>query len=88
MVFPYQKSDSEFYPVIKLSLIYQEIKLVIESLVDSGANISIFGADVAKSLGVDIESGKRIHLSGVGGKIAGFEHVVEMEIAEDRKSVV
>jgi|SRR3989344_7224311 len=86
MVFPYQKSDSEFYPVIKLSLIYQEIKLVIESLVDSGANISIFGADVAKSLGVDIESGKRIHLSGVGGKIAGFEHVVEMEIADVRFS--
>jgi len=86
MVYPYQKSHGEYYPVVKLSLIHQETKLIIEALVDSGANISIFSADVAESLGIDIESGKKMFLGGVGGRILGYEHLVEMEIAGRRFS--
>ena len=80
MVYPYQKSDNHYFPVIKLSLIHKDIKLTIGALVDSGANISIFGADVAESLGINIESGKEVYLSGVGGRILGYEHFVDMEI--------
>lgn len=80
MVYPYQKSDNHYFPVIKFSLIHKDSKLTIEALVDSGANISIFGADVAESLGINIESGKEVYLSGVGGRILGYEHVIKFEI--------
>lgn len=80
MVFPYQKSDNRYFPVIKLALIHKNSKLTIEALVDSGANISIFGADVAESLGINVESGKEVYLSGVGGRILGYEHTVKFEI--------
>ena len=84
MVFPYKNTAGQFYPIIKLSLIYQETKFTIEALVDSGANISVFGADIAESLGVKIESGKRIFLGGVGGRILGYEHKIDMELAGKR----
>lgn len=83
MVYPYQKSESQYFPVIKLSLIHKNSKLTIEALVDSGANISIFGADVAESLGITIESGKEVYLSGIGGRILGYEHDIEMEIGDE-----
>ena len=84
MVFPYQKSNGEYYPIIKTSLIYEDIKLAIAALVDSGANVSVFGADIAESLGIDIESGKKIFLGGVGGRILGYEHNIGMEIAREQ----
>lgn len=87
MIFSYQRSNDEYYPIIKLSLIHKDTKLVIATLVDSGANISIFGADVAESLGIDIESGKKIYLGGVGGRILGYEHRIEMELADLHFSV-
>ena len=80
MVYPYQKSDNQYFPLIKLSLIHKDSKLTIGALVDSGANISIFGADVAESLGINIESGKEVYLSGVGGRILGYEHTIKFEI--------
>lgn len=80
MVFPYQKTDNRYFPVIKIALIHKNTKLTIEALVDSGANISIFGADVAESLSVNIESGKEVYLSGVGGRILGYLHTVKFEI--------
>lgn len=84
MKFSYQKADSEYYPVITLSLIYKGAKLVIDALVDSGANISVFGASVAESLSLNIESGRRTFLGGVGGRILGYEHALDMEIADKR----
>lgn len=80
MIYPYQASDDEYYPIVKSSLIYKDNKLVLEALVDSGANISVFGEDVADALGLEIESGKKIYLGGVGGRILGYEHFVDMEI--------
>lgn len=83
MIYPYKKSDNQFFPVIKLALIHKNTKLTIEALIDSGANISIFNADVAEILGIDVESGKEVYLSGVGGRILGYQHTIQVEI--DRK---
>lgn len=84
MVFPYQITSGAAYPVIKISLVYKNTKLTVDALVDSGANISIFAADVAESLGIDVESGKEVFLTGVGGRILGYEHFLNVEIAEKR----
>jgi len=52
------------------------------ALVDSGATISVFRADIALNLGLTIEKGKKIYLGGVGGHIKGYIHVLKVEIAK------
>lgn len=81
MNFPYQVRDGQSYPIIRVTLIHKNLKMIIVALVDSGANLSVFTWDVAKNLGIIVESGKKIFLGGVGGRIMGYEHVVDMELA-------
>jgi len=50
-------------------------------LVDSGASLSIFRAEVADLVGIDIESGRRTLLTGVGGRIVGYVHELELIVA-------
>lgn len=79
--FPY-KTDAQgnSFPVIPLSLKFANKKKEFFALVDSGATISIFRSEVADSLGIDINSGKEIYLGGVGGRIKGYIHKLEVEI--------
>ena len=83
-VYPYKADRGLFFPVVRFSLIFKNTKIVIEALVDSGASISVFSADVAEVLGIKVESGKRTSLGGVGGSIVGYEHQVELAIAQLR----
>ena len=80
--FPY-KSDAQgnSFPVIPLSLKFGNKKKEFFALVDSGATISIFRSEVADSLGINVTSGKEIYLGGVGGRIKGYIHNLETEIA-------
>jgi len=80
--FPY-KTDAQgnSFPVIPLSLKFSNKKKEFFALVDSGATISIFRSEVADSLGIEVSSGKEIYLGGVGGRIKGYIHKLEVEIA-------
>lgn len=80
--FPY-KTDAKgnSFPVIPLSLKFGNKKKEFFALVDSGATISIFRSEVAESLGINVNSGKEIFLGGVGGRIKGYIHKLEVEIA-------
>ena len=83
MSFPYyQDFSGKNFPVLPLRLNYKEKITDTFALIDSGATISIFKADIAKKLEVDIETGKEIILGGVGGRIKGYVHKVKMEVAE------
>ena len=81
MEFPYQKSGDNYYPVVKLAVFFGNEKAVLEALIDSGANISIFGEEIAQLLGIEIERGRKIYLGGVGGRIMGYIHKLKMETA-------
>lgn len=81
MIFPYQQSGQDYYPLIKVSLIFGSQKATIEALIDSGANISIFGEEVAELLVIDIEKGRKIYLGGIGGRIMGYIHILRIETA-------
>lgn len=82
MIFSYQKSPAgQFFPIIPVTLSFQKKKADSSALVDSGATISIFKDDVAKDLGIEIESGTEIFLGGVGGRIKGYIHKLQAEIA-------
>jgi predicted aspartyl protease len=50
-------------------------------LIDSGATSSIFRPEVAEELGLKLEKGKGIYLTGVGGRIKGYLHQLKMEVA-------
>ncbi len=82
MNFPYQKSQGgDYFPVINIFVSNKDHVFQINTLIDSGATVSIFKQDVAEQLGVTIEKGKEIYLGGVGGRIKGYLHKLEVEIS-------
>lgn len=82
LVFPYQVDpQGNTFPVIPLSLTFSAKKKEFYALIDSGATISVFRAEVADSLGIEIEKGKETYLGGVGGRIKGYIHVLKVEVA-------
>lgn len=81
-LFPYQKNlQGQFFPIIPVTLSFQKKKADTSALIDSGATVSIFKEDVAELLEIKIENGKEIFLGGVGGRIKGYLHKIEVEIA-------
>ena len=80
-IFPYRKnSTGSFFPVVDLFVSKMDRTARIFVLVDSGATVSIFREDVAEQLNVIIENGKETYLGGVGGRIKGYIHKLEVEI--------
>lgn len=82
MIFPYQQNEQDYYPLIKVSLIFGNQKVVLEALIDSGANISVFNEELAELLGINVEKGKKTYLGGVGGRIMGYIHILKIETAD------
>ena len=81
-VFPYQQNpQGQFFPIVPISLSFRKKKADTSALIDSGATISIFKEDIAALLGINIEEGEEIFLGGVGGRIKGYIHKLEVEVA-------
>ena len=81
-IFKYYYNGEGYFPVIPLYIsVAGDKKLKLHALIDSGATISVFKDEVADQLGVEIEKGREIYLGGVGGRIKGYIHTLEVEIA-------
>ncbi|OGK17650.1 hypothetical protein A2774_03615 [Candidatus Roizmanbacteria bacterium RIFCSPHIGHO2_01_FULL_39_12c] len=81
MIFPYQKNSAgDFFPIIELFIDYKNKTTKTFSLIDSGATISVFKPQVAKSLDLKIEDGRLTYLGGVGGRIKGYIHILTLDI--------
>lgn len=80
-VFKYYYNGEGYFPAIPLYVSAGNKKLKLHALIDSGATISVFKDEIADQLGVEIEKGKEIYLGGVGGRIKGYIHKLEIEIA-------
>ena len=78
--FPY-KTDAKgnTFPVISLTFHFKNKKKDFFALIDSGASVSIFLAEVADALGIEIEKGEQLYLGGVGGHIKGYLHRLKIE---------
>ncbi|MBI4355729.1 MAG: retropepsin-like domain-containing protein [Candidatus Omnitrophica bacterium] len=60
-------------------------RIAYEALVDSGADYSIFHAQIGEALGLDIRRGSRVTFAGVGGVAQeGFRHRIELDIQQQR----
>ena len=80
--YPYQKdSRGNLYPIILFQVEFKRTIAKTSALIDSGASISIFREDVAKQLGLVIDQGTQTLLGGVGGRIKGYVHNLELKIA-------
>lgn len=80
MVFPY--IDKE--PIIFLGLLTQtKVWLQVPAYVDSGASISVFGADIAEYLKINISTGIPEYLIiGNGSKMKVYVHRVNVKFAD------
>jgi len=80
--FPYrQDAKGDYFPVVELVISFKDKFIRTSALIDSGATTSIFRSDIAEQLGMKIEQGKEVYLSGVGGRIKGYLHRVKIEVA-------
>lgn len=94
MRFPYQKiiiKDSKkgvhfaYRPLIPLEISCNGEKLITYALVDSGADVCLFGEDLCRKLGVVMKSGKKQSLQGVGkGKVLFYLHQIRLGIGQEK----
>ncbi len=92
MKFPYLKlrldQPSAFFgnsilkPVIPVAVSFQGKDWRYAALIDSGADFSIFHAEIGEGLGIDIRSGMQIPFGGIqeGGGAHAFLHPVTLNI--------
>ena len=82
MKFKYKKYGPEVLrPVIEIKVKSGDKAFGYHVLVDSGADICLFHAEVGEALGIDIKKGKREIVTGVGGKSSEyFLHKLEIEV--------
>jgi hypothetical protein len=82
--FKYKRVDGTKYrPIISIGISFKK-DLKYEVLVDSGADICIFDAEVAQAIGiVDIVTGEEMKFGGITGKSeVGYIHTVKIKIKD------
>lgn len=69
MKFPYKRySPTVLRPVIPVNLKSGNKSIAYEALVDSGADLCLFDAELGEYLGIEVKAGKKREVFGVGGK--------------------
>ncbi|MBI5793507.1 hypothetical protein HZA87_00240 [Candidatus Uhrbacteria bacterium] len=83
MVFPYKRySDGIQRPVIQLTLRYGDREFDYEGLVDSGADMCMFGMEVALFLGIDLAKCEKGVVAGVGAvPFTYYLKTIQVEVA-------
>ena len=76
------RRDREF-PLIPITLIKENVEIDTDALVDSGANISVFREEIAECLEIVIEDGEEILLQGLGGRIVGYMHELNVRVDDE-----
>lgn len=81
MKFKYKSYGQTLRPVIPVKLKKGSDEIGYEVLVDSGADLCLFHAEIGEALGVDVKSGKQYEVFGVGGKCSIYYlHKIIIEI--------
>ncbi|MBP6881795.1 MAG: hypothetical protein KBC35_04180 [Candidatus Pacebacteria bacterium] len=82
MKFSYKRyGPNTLRPVIPIKLCRGTRSFGYEVLVDSGADLCIFHAEIGEILGLDIEKGKAKEVFGVGGKASVYYiHPITLDV--------
>lgn len=88
-VFPYkivlrENGAIDIVPIAEVGFKTKDGEMIsLFLIIDSGATISVLPKSDAKSLGVNIEKGKPVMISGIGGeKIGGWLHQIKVWLKE------
>jgi hypothetical protein len=84
MEFPYVYRRGQFYPIVPVTLRHGDHEVRTEALIDSGAIISTFQGDLAEPLGLVLEQGEKIYLQGIGGRVLGYVHELQLRIGSEQ----
>ena len=79
-IFSYLEKDGQYFPIVEVKLKSRKNELTVKALVDSGASFSVFRPEIAQELGIVLEKGKKIYLTGIGGRILGYLHKVSVSV--------
>lgn len=92
MKFPYKKffvqsPGSSIHtvsrPVIPIHVHFGKFRIAYETLVDSGADYSVFHAEIGEAIGIGVKKGKRVHFAGVSGvSQKGFRHPIKLGLGK------
>ena len=80
--FDYVRIGNKFFPIIPFIVKSNEELVPVNALVDSGATISLFNADVGRALKLDIEKGENFYPVGISGKILTHIHEITIKIGD------
>ena len=76
-------------PIISVMLTGPKGSVIVDALIDSGADKCLFHSDLAKEIGLDLQDGKQEMFSGITGKqVVAFEHKVYLQVLEIDKKIV
>ncbi|MEK7077581.1 MAG: retropepsin-like aspartic protease [Patescibacteria group bacterium] len=78
--FSYLEKDGQHFPMVEVILEHGARAISVKALVDSGASFSVFHPEIAEYLGVKIERGRKIYLTGIGGRILGYLHTLKLKL--------
>jgi hypothetical protein len=88
MIFDYRKFPSSkasepwiSRPVISIRLTHNGKTVGFDALIDSGADSSVFNSQVAKALGIDLQSGmEKTFFGATGQSAAAYFHPVQLQV--------
>lgn len=89
MKFSYKKYDpSVSRPVIPITVGYKNNKIGYEVLIDSGADVNIFDAQIANVLGIVLRSGQKHNVTGINGKPEPYYvHTISISVGGHKHKV-
>ena len=76
--FPYRFHKGVWLPLIPVA--FKTFQTA--ALVDSGASVSLFDPKIGETLGISVDKGKKVYLTGIAGRILAYEHTVTVKIAD------
>lgn len=81
MKFRYARYGQTLRPVIPIKLRNKDQTIGYHVLVDSGADLCLFDAEIGKAIGIDIKKGTPKEVFGIGGKASLYYlHKVTIEV--------
>ena len=95
MKFDYKRYGKTLRPIIPVTIRHGETEIGYHVLVDSGADLCIFHEEIGTALGIDVRTGEKHEVFGVGGKaslyylhtvmlsVGGWPHKVEAGFMPD-----
>ena len=82
--FLYLRKGENTFPLVDVELIGPRGSLVVKALLDSGASMSLFRAEIAYYLGVAVREGEALSLQGIRGSVMAYRHKIPVRVGQEK----